>query len=382
MAAKRSAIGFDRVAVVHDWLTGMRGGEVVLREILALFPQADLFTLLHSRGKLDCAIEERRIVASFIDRLPFKDRIYRHYLPLFPTAIEKLQLGSYDLVISSSHCVAKGVIPGPHAAHLTYVHSPMRYVWDQYARYFPNRGLLNRAVIPFFANYLRLWDAASNSRVDRFTCNSSFVAARIRKYYGIAAEVVHPPCIAEATLRHRTIRPRESRDDFYLIVSALVPYKRVELAVEAFRGLQRELWIVGSGPEEKRLRRIAPSNVRLLGSLARREIEELYSRARALLFPGEEDFGIVPVEAQSFGCPVIALGAGGALETVVAGRTGEFFFSEDVASIRQAMERLEAKTYRSADFRNSVARFTTERFRAGILREVARAAKGERSPRL
>ncbi|MBX7056830.1 MAG: glycosyltransferase [Leptospirales bacterium] len=377
---RRSETAFDglRIAVVHDWLTGMRGGEVVLEEILRIFPQADLFTLLHNRGRLSEEIEQRRITCSFINRLPLKNRLYRHYLALFPTAIERLNLVDYDLVLSSSHCVAKGVIPGPRAAHVSYVHSPMRYVWDQYQRYFPPTGVINRLVVPFLANYLRLWDAASNARVDRFVCNSRFVAARIAKYYGRQAIPVAPPCVADDFVSPRAATPR---GDFYLIVSALVPYKRIDLAIEAFRrDSTRRLIIIGSGPEEKKLRKSLPDNVQMPGPKNRAEIEALYASARALIFPGEEDFGIVPVEAQSFLCPVIAYGRGGALETVVNGKTGEFFYEQTPHSLLDAILRFEKRSYRTEDLQKNARKFSASAFRSGLLREVQLALEGKRSP--
>jgi glycosyltransferase involved in cell wall biosynthesis len=403
------------VAVVHDWLTGMRGGEAVLEAILEIYPDADLFTLLHNKGSVSEFVENRKITTSFINRLPFKSKKYRWYLPLFPTAVELFDFHGYDLIVSSSHCVARGIIPPPHVPHVCYFHSPMRYVWDLYHEYFPPGGLANRFVIPFFANYLRMWDASARDRVDSYICNSAFVAERIRRYYGKTATVVPPPCIPDQ--RAIQISPPEKRENFYLIVSAFVPYKRLDLAIQACRERGANLKIVGKGPEEKKLRRLAgegdkapqsaKGDIEFLGHATRLEILDLYSKATALLFPGEEDFGIVPVEAQSRGCPVIAYGSGGALETVLgdrkyaaphiansarksrgakvgsrskqksltAGLTGVFFPEQTAASLGAAMDRHEKTRYRARDFARNTARFTAEEFRAGMIREIEKTER-------
>lgn len=361
-----------KVAVVHDWLTGLRGGEKVLEAILELFPAADLFTLLYNPGTLSPLIEERRIFTSFIDRLPFKARRYRHYLPLFPLAIEQFDFHGYDLVISSSHCVARGVIVPPGTPHVSFIHSPMRYVWDMYPEYFPRRGLAGRFIIPAFAHYLRMWDVTVAPRVDRYVCNSAFVAERVRRYYGREAGVVFPPSID-----HQTKVPAAGRrEDFYLIVSAFAPYKRVDLACEAFRDWDgRRLVIVGGGQDEQKLKRYAGPNVEFRGHVGPDEIRDLYTRARGLLFPGLEDFGIVPVEAQACGCPVIAFGKGGALETVVAGRTGVFFEEQTVAALRAAVLIHEKIRYRREDFQKNVRKFSDRAFREGFAREVEACRK-------
>lgn len=390
-----------KVAVVHDWLTGMRGGEAVLEAILRIYPDADLFTLIHNKGSVSEFIENRRIFTSFIDRLPLKDTKYRWYLPLFPTAIELFDFHDYDLIISSSHCVARGIVPPPHVPHVCYFHSPMRYVWDLYQQYFPPKGLANRLVIPFFANYLRMWDASARDRVDRYVCNSGFVGERIRRYYGKESVVVPPPCIeSEGAI---DISSAQSREDFYLIVSACVPYKRLDLAIEACLSRGSALKVVGKGPELKALKQRAAEHansdsIEFLGHVSREEIKALYSQATALLFPGEEDFGIVPIEAQARGCPVIAYGSGGALETVLGNpgdtragslapganqqsrtqnfsgpTTGVFFPEQTAASLAEAMDRHEAQKYKAADFKKNAARFTAAAFDRGMRREIAAA---------
>lgn len=366
-----------RVAVVHDWLTGMRGGEKVLEALLSLHPDADLFTLLHKKGSVSSTIAGRTIRTSFIDSLPFKNRFYRHYLPLFPAAIETFDLHGYDLVISSSHCVAKGVIVPPGTPHICFVHSPMRYVWDMTSDYFPftrrngeSGGLFNRFIFPFFANYLRTWDSASATRVDRYVTNSAFVRERVRRFYGRDAGVVHPPCIDKKDLR----MPRQAREDFYLVVSALVPYKRVDLAVDAFAASGRKLVVVGDGPDYKALKRKEKANIEFAGKVPFAEIQSLYSRAAGLIFPGVEDFGIVPVEAQAHGCPVVAYGRGGALETVTRD-TGVFFKEQTADAVARAVEDSAGRKYRPESFTKSAGRFTTENFLAKMKQEIKRLLK-------
>lgn len=357
-----------RVAIVHDWLTGMRGGEAVLEGLLDLYPQAEIFTLLHVRGSCSPRIEQRPIHTSFIDRLPLRSRFYRHYLPLFPTAIEEFDFRGFDLVISSSHCVARGVIVPPGVPHISYVHSPMRYVWDMYREYFPGHGLAQRFLIPLFANYLRIWDASTAPRVDRYVVNSRFVAERVRRYYGRESVVVAPPCVE----RSEPI-PSGPRDDYYLVFGAFVPYKRLDLAIEAFRANGRRLILAGNGPELKRLQQMAAgSNIEFVLSPSHEQARSLMEGARGLIFPGVEDFGIVPVEAQARGCPVIAFGRGGALETVLPGKTGVFFDTQTPDAICRAVEQAERSRFRAADFRASVARFTLQRFHEGMDREIQR----------
>jgi glycosyltransferase involved in cell wall biosynthesis len=299
-----------KVALVHDWLTGMRGGEKCLEVFCELWPDADLFTLVHVPGSVSAVIERHRIITSLVQRLPGSARGYRYYLPLMPTAIESLDLSPYDLVLSSSHCVAKGAISRPDALHVAYIHAPMRYVWDLWPLYFPPHGRLTRALIPLVLNYLRTWDVASAQRVDRFVANSHFVARRIAKYYRREAAVIYPP------VDTAFFTPGQSTGDYYLMVTALVPYKGVDLAIQAFNALRRPLKIIGSGPLAAKLRAMAGTHVELLGWRSNEELRQYYAACRAVIFPAPEDFGIVPLEANAAGRPVIALGQGGALETV------------------------------------------------------------------
>ena len=301
------------VALIHDWLTGMRGGERCLESFCELFPRADIFTLLHVQGSVSKTIEERRIRTSVIQALPYAATCYRYYLPLFPWAIEQFTLDGYDLIISGSHCVAKGIKPPPQALHIAYLYTPMRYIWDMQDAYVAagRMGPLSRLILPAVAERLRRWDVAVNAGVDHFIAISYYVADRIRRHYGREAAVIYPPVeTARFYIAERT-------DDYYLVAGAFAPYKRIDLAIEAFNRLRRRLVIVGEGQEGGRLRRMAGPTIEFLGRRSDREVADLLSRCRALVFPGEEDFGILPVEAMACGRPVIAYGKGGVTETVV-----------------------------------------------------------------
>lgn len=325
-----------KVALVHDWLTGMRGGEKCLEALCELFPTATLFVLVHVKGSVSEAIEKMDIRTSFVQRLPFARKRYRSYLPLFPTAVEQFDMRPFDLVVSSSHCVAKGVIPRADSIHICYCNTPMRYVWAMYEEYFGAGRLrgFSRLAVPLFANYLRMWDVASSQRVDAFVANSENVRKRIWRYYRRESEVIFPPVDTESTWLST------EDDGYFLIVSAFAPYKRLDVAVEAFSRRKEKLVIVGTGQEEQKLRKMAGSNIEFVGWVAPENLGKYYANCRALIFPGEEDFGIVPVEAQCYGKPVIALGQGGVLETV-SGR----WLSEIQGSKRgQKLEKKEEKT--------------------------------------
>jgi len=309
-----------RVALVHDWLTGMRGGERCLEALCDLFPGADLFTLLHVKGSVAEMIERRRIHTSPIQALPFAASRYRYYLPLFPWAVERLSLDGYDVILSGSHCVAKGVKVPPGALHLAYIYTPMRYIWDQHHAYVgPGQmGPLSRPLLRMLAGRLRRWDLMANDRVHSFAAISRHVADRIHRHYGRDAEVIYPP------VRTARFHIADRTDDYYLVAGAFAPYKRIDLAIEAFNRLRRRLVIVGEGQEDRRLRRIAGPTIEFLGWRPDDEFAELLGRCRALVFPGEEDFGILPVEAMACGRPVIAYGRGGVTETVVPLNRSEF----------------------------------------------------------
>jgi glycosyltransferase involved in cell wall biosynthesis len=348
-----------RVALIHDWLTGMRGGEKVLEVLCGLYPRADIFTLFHQRGSVSPLIERHRIETSLVQWLPLARTHYRRYLPLFPFAIEQFDLDPYDLVVSSSHCAAKAVVPPGRARHLCYCHSPMRYAWDQFDAYFgPARTgrLASRWIYrPVLARLAR-WDAATAARVHRFTANSAHVAGRIRRYYNRVATVVYPP--VDTIFFHPAAL---STGSHFLIVSALVPYKRIELAMAACDRVGARLRIVGDGPDRARLEAAAGPDVTFLGYLSDAAVRDEYRRALAVVLPGEEDFGIVPVEAQACGRPVVALGRGGALETVVDGENGVLFAEPDVDAIAAALDRVARARFDSTAIARSAQRFSRDR---------------------
>lgn len=353
------------IALVHDWLTGMRGGEKVLEVLCELFPDATLFTLLHNKGSVSQTIESHRIRTSFIDRLPMKSKRYRNYLPLFPSAIESLDFSGYDLIISTSHAVAKGASPSPGAVHICYCHTPMRYVWESYDEYFGagRAGMLTRAAMSVVAPRLRLWDVRTSDRVHHFVANSRNVAGRIHQYYRRPAEVIYPPVDTEK------FTVSEKDDGYFLVVSALVPYKRVDLAIHAAGELGERLVIVGTGPEEQRLKALAGRDVEFLGWKSDRDLSRLYAGCRALIFPGIEDFGIVPLEAMASGKPVIAFGAGGALETVVDTsefRTGIFFREQTVGSLKEAVRKHSNVQFSPQRIRRHALQFDRSVFKENI----------------
>ena len=309
-----------RIALVHDWLTGMRGGEKVLEVLCDLYPAADVFTLLHVPGSVSPPIERHRIRTSFVQRLPHSGTAYRRYLPLFPFAIEQFNLDRYDMVISSSHCAAKAVVVPGRSRHLCYCHSPMRYAWDQFDHYFGPAQvgwMRSRWLYRPMLAWLARWDAASAPRVHRFVANSRFVADRVARYYNRQASVVYPPVDTGFFVPDGSA-PGHSA----LVVSALVPYKRIDLAIAACAHAGIPLRIVGTGPELDRLRKLAGPTVSFLGWVDDSVLRDEYIRAGVALLPGIEDFGIVPLEAQACGRPVVALNQGGATETVVGGVTG------------------------------------------------------------
>jgi glycosyltransferase involved in cell wall biosynthesis len=358
-----------RVALVHYWFVSMRGGERVVERLLGLYPQADIFTHVYDPTQVSATIAKSRITTSFIDRLPGAKRFYQYYLPLMPMALEQLDLTGYDLVISSESGPAKGVITAPASLHLCYCHSPMRYLWDHYHQYRRAANPLARLAMPLVYNWLRQWDVSSSARVDRLAANSNFIRQRIAKVWRRDAEVIHPP--VETAL----FTPSTEIDDYYLWVGAMVPYKRPDLAVDAFNANGLPLLMVGQGSMLKGLKAKAKPNIRFAERLDFNALRRAYARARAFIITAEEDFGIAPVEAMASGRPVIALGRGGALDTVVAGRTGVFFEHQESESLIAAVTEME-QFLRGFDPRDAVAqavRFAPEVFDERIKRFVAGA---------
>jgi glycosyltransferase involved in cell wall biosynthesis len=362
-----------KVAIVHDWLTGMRGGEKCLEIFCELFPEAVIYTLLHNPGSVSPTIESHRIETSWINSLPFSRNRYRHYLPLFPKAIESFDLSGYDLVLSSSHCVAKGVETSPDSLHVCYCHTPMRYVWDQREAYFPPDRMnpWRRRVLYFLLDRLQRWDRDTSGRVDAFMANSENVRGRIERCYRRRAEVIYPPVDTDF------FTPGGKEDGFYLVVSALVPYKKTDLAVEAFSRSGLPLVVIGSGPEMENLKKIAKRNVEFLGWQSGESLRNYYRSCRALIFPGVEDFGIVPVEVQACGRPVIAYREGGALESVTGPRadrdhlsgegiSGLFFEEQTPEALLSAVERFQRMDFDPDFIRKGSLRFSKENFRERI----------------
>ncbi|MEI6644216.1 MAG: glycosyltransferase [Novosphingobium sp.] len=345
----------------------MRGGERVLERLLELFPDADIFTHVYDPAAMSDAINARTVRTSFIQNLPGARRHYQAYLPLMPMALEQLDLRGYDLVISSESGPAKGVITAPDALHLCYVHSPMRYLWDHYHDYRAEAGWLRRAVMPLLCHRLRQWDTSSAARVDRVLANSNFIRERVAKAWRREAVVVHPPVDSALFAASDEVEPG------YLWVGQLVPYKRADLAIDAFNALGLPLTVVGDGPQAAMLRKRAGPTIRMIPRLDFAALRRAYARCRALVFTAEEDFGIVPVEVMASGRPVIAYGRGGALDSVVEGRTGLFFAEQTAEALIAAVQQLEQwlPQFNPVEAMARAQDFAPERFDAGVLEGLA-----------
>lgn len=351
-----------KVALVHDWLTGMRGGEKVLEVLCELFPEADLYTLLYIPGKVSPTIEKMNINTSFIQYLPFARAKYRHYLLLMPMAIERFNMSEYNLIISSSHCVAKGIKKAKNSLHICYCHTPMRYIWEMYDEYF-GRGRLGsfkEKIIRLFTQYVRKWDVENSKNVDIFIANSENVRRRILLHYDRDTAIIYPPVDTDFFI------PQGASSDFYLMVGAFAPYKRADLAIEAFNRLGYPLKIIGTGQDERRLKKRAKSNIDFLGWKDNKELRDYYRNCKALIFPGEEDFGITPLETQACGRPVIAFGRGGALESVREGVSGIFFKEKTADSLIGAIKEFETMDFNPSDIRENVISFSREKFKKRI----------------
>ncbi|MCL2101072.1 MAG: glycosyltransferase [Fibromonadales bacterium] len=350
-----------RIALVCDWLTDMGGAERVVENLLSMYPEAPLFTSIARLKNLPDFFKKRNIKTSHLQKLPgFMRKSHQRLFPFYPLAFESFDLSGYDAAISSSMCCAKGIITGASTIHICYCHTPMRYIWEQKENYEKGMGLLKKFIFRILVHRMRLWDYASSQRVNYFIANSSTVQKRIKKTYGRESVVIHPP------VRCSEFLPGETDGDYYFVLSRLVSYKRFDLAVQACSELGRKLLVVGNGPELKNLKKIANENVKFLGSLPDSEVKKHMSECRALLFPGEEDFGIVPVEAMSCGRPVIAFGRGGALDTVIDGKTGVLFGEQTTESLKEAIAKFEGMEFDKQAIRKHALKFDESVFRERI----------------
>jgi glycosyltransferase involved in cell wall biosynthesis len=368
--------GTMKVALVHYWLVGMRGGEAVLEALCEMYPSADIFTHVVRPDRISETIKKHAIKTSFIARLPFADRYYQKYLPLMPLALEQFDLRDYDLVISSESGPAKGVLTSPDTIHICYCHTPMRYVWNMYLEYQQSAGVGVRHLMPWIMYRMRQWDFISAARVDAFVANSENVARRIRKFYRREATVIHPPVDVQA------FQPASKREDFYLYVGQLVSYKRVDLAIDACNRLGRSLVIIGDGEQRAALQKRAGPTIQFLGRTSPQQLRDSYARCRAVLFPGEEDFGIVPLEASASGTPVIAFAKGGALETVVDRVTGVFFDEQSSGSLIDAIvdfEKIEHR-FQTQQMVAHAAEFSKEQFKQQIAAFIKEQVSASRVP--
>ena len=324
-----------KVAIVHDWLVQYGGAERVVEDILSIYPEATIFTLVYDKKRMPQRFQKYHIVTTPMQKWPFATKLYKNFLTFMPKEFESLDLSGFDLVISSCSSCSKGVITPVQAPHICYCHTPTRYIWDMYYEYRSHAGWLKRKLMPGMVHRMRLWDKEAADRVDFFVSNSNFIGQRIRKFYHRDAVTIYPGA---------KLNPKptiEIPDDYYLVVSRFVYYKRIDLAIRACVNLKKRLVIIGSGDEAKTLRKLAGPMVTFKGNLSDEEVQETFLHAKAFLFPGEEDFGLTPVEAQSAGVPVLAFGKGGALETVKDGKTGLFFYEQTTESLVECINRFE-----------------------------------------
>jgi glycosyltransferase involved in cell wall biosynthesis len=365
-----------KVALVHDYLNQMGGAERVVLAFHELFPDAPLYTSIYDAKRVDAEFQKMDIRTSFMQKLPLVKKHHQPFLPLYPFAMERLDLRGYDLVLSSSSAFGKGVITRPGTMHICYCHTPMRWCWN-YEEYVERErlGKIARSVLPFFITKLRVWDQTTSMRVDHFIANSPVVADRIQKYYRRDAVVIPPPVEVSRFLFDPDAQP----EDYFLVVSRLMPYKRIDLAIEACNRLQLPLVIIGGGRDEQRLKKLAGPTIRFLGRLSDEDVLRYYARCRALILPGEEDFGITPLEAQASGRPVIAYRAGGALASVIDGVTGTFFLEQTVESLATTLAAFDETTYEAQTVRNHALEFDKPRFHRRILQFIEARMSAQKS---
>lgn len=355
-----------KIAIAHDWLTNMGGAEKVIINFKQIYKDAPVYTISYNQDNLDDELKNIDVRTSFIQNFPKGNVKHQMYLPFMPMAWEQFDFNEYDVVLSSSSSCAKGLITSPDTVHICYCHSPMRYAWEFYNEYMEREGggKLKRTLIKYIMNYIRIWDKASASRPDYYIANSKNVAKRIYKHYGIEADVIHPP------VKGSYFNISDVDEDYFLMVSRLVPYKKVDLAVEVFNELGLPLVVIGGGKQLEYLKSIAKPNVKIMGRQPDEVIKEHYAKCRAFIFPGEEDFGITPLEAQASGRPVIAYGKGGALETVIEGKTGLFFKEQTKDSLKDAILKFNDMTWNKQEIREHALTFDEETFKAKIRQYV------------
>jgi glycosyltransferase involved in cell wall biosynthesis len=364
-----------KTALIHDYLNQYGGAERVLEVFHEMFPQAPVFTSIYAPSMMPSHFRTWEIRTSFMRKLPLAAKLHQAYMPLYPTAFEKFNLSEFDLVLSSSSAFAKGVITEPEALHVCYCHSPMRFAWN-YHDYVAGESVPRRAHIflSLILNYVRLWDEVSSSRVDAFVANSRVVARRIRKRYRRTATIINPP----VDTRQYSPEPHGAHGDYFLIVARLIPYKRIDIAIDAFNELGLPLKVVGRGRQAAEMRARAEPNIEFLGAVPEAQLKKLYANCKAFIFPGHEDFGIAPLEAQASGRPVIAYGAGGALETVKHGVTGEFFVEQSADALAAAVSRFDGRAYDPAAIRRHAENFDTEVFKRRISQFIATKLEEQR----
>lgn len=351
-----------KIALVHDYLVQYGGAERVLEAFTELFPYAPIYTLIHDDEAMRGQFRDKRIYTSFLQNMPFSRKRHRFFPPLMPLAIEEFDFSQYDIVLSDSSSYAKGIITRPETLHICYMHTPMRYAWDDCQKYTQDFGFPNiiKRLVPFFMSPIRLWDKASADRVDRFLANSEFVAKRIRKYYRKDALVIHPPVNVDKFF----LAEQEDRQDYFLMVGRLIAYKRHDIAIEAFNRLKLPLKIIGRGPELERLKKIAGPTIEFLGRVPEEDLPRYYARCRGFIFPQEEDFGIVAIEAMASGRPLIAYRGGDIVEHMEEGKMGVYFNEQTADAIVKAVEGFDEKRYDPAFIRERALRFDKERFKA------------------
>lgn len=356
-----------KIALIQDWLTEMGGAEKVFKSLIEIYPHADIFTLVYNDKILEkLGISKDKVTASFIQNLPFAKTKYRNYLPFFTLAIESFDLSDYDLIISSSYCVAKGVLVNSSQIHICYCHSPVRYAWDLHHQYLQEAGLkkgIKGFIVKYFLSKLRIWDVSSSNRVDHFISNSNYIKKRIEKIYRRSAHTIYPPVDVN------DFELISQKSDFYFTCSRMVPYKKIDLIVSAFNKMpDKKLVVIGTGPDYNKIKNIAGDNIVLLGYQPFDVLKDYMQKAKAFVFAAEEDFGIVPVEAQACGTPVIAFGKGGALETVIDNITGILFSEQTISSIQGAVKRFEhvETNFDSERIRTHAESFADQQFKANI----------------